>query len=127
LSAGTVPPRITIHLDLVDLDVSVPLSLTVGISVNELITNALKHAFGPDDTGTISVTLERNEDTFCVSVCDDGRGYPDDIDEHALGFGMTVVRGLAEQHAGTVRFENRSLPGGGTVACGSITFPLIRG
>jgi PAS domain S-box-containing protein len=126
LSAGTVPPTIAVALDLVDLDVPVPLSLTVGISVNELITNALKHAFGPDNTGTIAVSLSVTDDSFEVSVCDDGRGYPDDIGERELGFGMTVVRGLAEQHDGTVRFENRSLPERPTGACGSITFPLSR-
>jgi len=124
LSAGTVPPSVTFNLDLADLDVSVPLSLTVGISVNELITNALKHAFDPEGSGTISVSLTVNHDSFRVSVCDDGRGYPDDIEKRELGFGMTVVRGLAEQHAGTVRFENRLLPSGSSGACGSITFPL---
>lgn len=88
---------------------AVPLALIV----NELVTNALKHAFSPAKSGTVSVMLEHRADhALTLDVMDEGQGLPDGFDPRAGGLGMQIVTGLAAQIGGV--FEVDSRPAGGT-------------
>lgn len=88
---------------------AVPLALIV----NELVTNALKHAFSPAQSGTVSVRLEHGADhALTLDVIDEGQGLPDGFDPRAGGLGMQIVTGLAAQIGGV--FEVESRPTGGT-------------
>ena len=79
-------------------DVAADAATVMGLVVSELITNAVRHAFGPQG-GTIRVTLEAaDEDRMCLTVHDDGRGLPDGFDLTAgSGLGMRVVSAYARQ------------------------------
>ena len=80
------------------LDKAVPL----GLIANELVTNALKHAFPDGSTGTISVALTRQADgSIRLSVADTGIGIADDV--RGDGVGMSLVNGLARQIGGHVQ------------------------
>jgi PAS domain S-box-containing protein len=48
----------------------------LGIILNELVTNAFKYAFDGQNSGTIRITLKRNNAKACMSVHDDGKGLP---------------------------------------------------
>ncbi|MGP9818831.1 sensor histidine kinase [Salinarimonas sp. NSM] len=65
-------------------------AVALGIIANELITNALKHAF-PDGTGRITVSLRTREGAVMLEVADDGRGLPT---EDAGGLGGLLVRSM---------------------------------
>jgi PAS domain S-box-containing protein len=79
---------------------------SVGIIVNELITNAMKHAFAGRAGGLIAVEASLEAGRVRLSVRDDGIGIPAAFDfAAASGFGLTLVRMLAEQLGGTVRLE----------------------
>ena len=56
--------------------VSINVALSVGLLVNELLTNSFKHAFADRGSGLISVECLRNEDHYTVVVADDGAGLP---------------------------------------------------
>lgn len=56
----------------IELDKAVPF----GLIVNELVTNALKHAFPDDRPGTISVDFAREGGAYVLQVSDDGVGDP---------------------------------------------------
>lgn len=74
-------------------------AIPLGLIANEFATNSLKYAFG-DGGGTISLTLERNEDRTVVLVLeDDGRGLPKEEDRQASGSGtgMSLIDALARQ------------------------------
>jgi len=77
---------------------------TVGIIVNELLTNALKYAFPGAATGRIVVTAQCVGQTVTVVVQDNGAGIPPSHPGH--GFGLRLVTMLSESLDGTVRFEN---------------------
>jgi PAS domain S-box-containing protein len=82
-------------------EVSLPISAAIpcGLIVNELISNALKHAFPEGRQGRIAVDL-RNEEgrTIVLSVRDDGVGLPVEFDlERAATLGLQLVRLLADQ------------------------------
>jgi PAS domain S-box-containing protein len=57
---------------------SINVALPMGLVVNELLTNAFKHAFGGRGHGVITVEcLRRDEASYRVVVADDGLGLPD--------------------------------------------------
>jgi len=77
----------------------------VALIVNELITNAVKHAFG-DGAGTVTVTLCRTgPDQAEISVADDGAPLPADALTARAGLGLKLVRGLANQLGGELAVE----------------------
>jgi two-component system, chemotaxis family, CheB/CheR fusion protein len=86
---------------------------TVGLIVNELITNAMKYAFrdnvtqdSRNQTGTLHVATEYVGDSIEIRVEDNGPGMPDSNDSGSTsGFGITMVQALTEQLNGTIRFE----------------------
>ena len=80
-----------------------PVSLTVtqaipcGLLLNELITNAYKHAF-PENKGVIEIKLQKEGNTATLTVKDDGIGLPDDFDfEESSSLGITLVNTLIDQ------------------------------
>jgi len=74
-------------------------AISLALIVNELVTNAVKHAFPNDHEGHIFVRLVRQDaNTALVSVRDDGIGLPPDFDlSMSKGLGMRIVAVLAKQ------------------------------
>lgn len=100
-----------------DLDRAVTLSLLA----NELILNALKHAFIERAAGKISVCL-RARPRVEMTVQDDGRGLPPGFDaKEDGGLGLELVRAMVQQIAGEAVILNDS--SGGTSA--TISFPPL--
>ena len=57
-----------------DLNIDVDTLIPLGLIVNELISNALKHAFPGDTKGTITVGLTESNGRLLLTVDDDGVG-----------------------------------------------------
>jgi two-component sensor histidine kinase len=98
----------------VDLERAVPL----GLLVNELMANALKHAFPEGRRGRVAVGLHAAQGGWQLTVEDDGIGLPD---LPKGGIGLMLVRGLARQLDGAV--ETARGETGGTVV--RVTFPGV--
>ena len=70
-------------------------AVSMGLIVNELVTNAFKYAFPDERGGTVNVMLQRvNDGKLALVVEDNGNGCPEDSKE---GLGSRIVRLLAEQ------------------------------
>ncbi|MBB4657725.1 sensor histidine kinase [Parvularcula dongshanensis] len=70
----------------------------LGLIVSEFVTNAVRHAFGPDG-GTIRVVLQKAAVGYRLTVADDGCGLPDGFDPAAAhGLGMRVVASYAARN-----------------------------
>jgi len=83
----------------------------LGIVVNELLTNCMKHSFEGRDKGLIRVSARLAGDRVSFEVHDDGIGLPESIDfENTTGFGLSLVRLLTLQLEGSLSLER----GGGT-------------
>jgi PAS domain S-box-containing protein len=85
---------------LLDLDQMNPLAL---IS-NEIMVNALKHAFNGRENGHISISVKENCEIVKISIKDDGVGISPDIDLNKPdGFGLELVQNLVDQLKGKMK------------------------
>lgn len=84
-------------------DIALPLEVAVpfGLSVNELVVNAVKYAYPDGASGEIRVTLRRSGGTLTLSVADDGVGLRPAGPDDRLGTGFELVGLLAEQLGGS--------------------------
>ena len=87
-----------------NIDTSIPL----GIIVNELISNAYKHAFTIKDKGEIAIQLIKDSAiTSKIIVSDNGKGLPEGFDlENTSSMGLKLVRILVRQMRGELSFLN---------------------
>jgi PAS domain S-box-containing protein len=96
-----------------DLDTAIP----CGMIINELVTNALKHAFPggsparQEQACTIHVLIQQDGDGYLASVADNGVGLPDGFNwRSAKTLGMQLV-GMMGEHQLQGTFETSSLAG----------------
>ena len=71
---GIMPDSITLSTELEPILVPHESAVAIGIIVNELVTNACKHAF-EDTGGSIRVKAWRDAKAAVIEVADDGRGF----------------------------------------------------
>jgi PAS domain S-box-containing protein len=78
--------------------VSVNTALSVGLVVNELLTNSFKHAFGGRGHGVITVACLRDGDSrYRIVIADDGKGLPEGVTWPVPGkIGALIVQTLRE-------------------------------
>jgi len=90
---------------LLDINSAIP----CGLIINELVMNALKHAFPGGRKGEIIVSLRPSgDDRFILSVSDDGVGFPAGLDFHKTEtLGMQLVTMLVDQLDGTISLERK--------------------
>lgn len=97
-----------VDLKIEAMDVSLPVDRAIpcGLIVNELITNALKHAFPNGRQGSIQVRLAAQNQQTTLTVRDDGAGFPRDVDfRQSRSLGLQLVCTLANQLGGTISLE----------------------
>jgi two-component sensor histidine kinase/CheY-like chemotaxis protein len=87
----------------VDLNTAVPLSLIA----NELVVNAIKHAYAGRNEGELRVELRGGEEHNELCVADDGTGLPAGVEPMTTPtLGMRIVRSLARQIRGEVHIDS---------------------
>jgi len=110
--AGTIvevypaPAGLRVELDADEFALSPKQLFPLGIVLNELVTNALKHAFAPGTTDAprLDISLRRKDGRVELTVSDNGRGFPEgSIKRKPGGFGLSLVSMLAEQLGGEFR------------------------
>jgi two-component sensor histidine kinase len=111
LQASICPPGVTIERSLEPHALLVADATPLCLLVNELVTNAVKHAFRDSLTGVVEVKLKRNGvDKIEVGVADNGAGL-DAGERTSQGLGRRIVEALAGQLRGelTVRSQNGTI------------------
>ncbi len=99
------PTRVKVVVEVEPIEVPIAIAQPVVLAVNELVLNALRHAFPGERGGTISVSLDHVDGTLRAVVTDDGVGLPAG---HARsgGFGMKLVHMMAAKIGGELRMES---------------------
>lgn len=94
---------ISLNIEVSDVRLGVDTGIPCGLIVNELVSNALKHAFPDGRSGQITVSLQRTNGTYVLSVKDDGVGFPKDVDfRNTPSLGLQLVNTLTTQLEGEV-------------------------
>jgi len=100
------------------VDQAIPCALIV----NEILSNAFKHAFRGKNQGTLEVSVKQADDHIKIVIRDDGIGIPKNVDVYrGTSLGLKLIRSLAQQLSGTVTIESRK----GTEV--TVEFPLRQG
>lgn len=103
---GVNPERITLAMHVDQIELSVDAAISCGLIVNELVSNALKHAFTGRDKGTIEIAMRADGDGALLEVMDDGVGLPEGLElGHPNTLGLRLVSILAEQVQGQLEVD----------------------
>jgi two-component sensor histidine kinase len=100
-ASGSSPGAVKLEIEVGEVALAVDKAIPCGLILNELLTNALKHAFPQERRGTVRVELHQTAaGSVRLAVKDDGVGLPADLDvRQSDTLGMQLVRTLAEQLA----------------------------
>jgi two-component sensor histidine kinase len=107
-SYGVESERIRVHTDVEDVNLNLDAALPCGLLVNEVITNALKHAFPEGRGGEVRIVLrERLPGAAGLELSDDGVGLPEGLDwATSRSLGLRLIRELARQLSATLDIES---------------------
>lgn len=101
---GSGRTEIRLRLELETVVISVDKAAPIALMLNELVTNALKHAFSDGRPGKLTVTVEPDGDDIRLEVSDNGDGMSGrSIDPKS--FGQRLIRTLARQLGATVEWH----------------------
>jgi two-component sensor histidine kinase len=106
-SYGVDPSRIRLQLDLAPVPLDLNRAVPLGLLLNELVSNTLKHAFPDGRRGAVTVRLRLESDgRVHFTVADDGIGFPPNLDlkqRHSLG--LQLIQLLSRQVGGVIVFD----------------------
>lgn len=103
--------NIQLHLDLASVRLSIDQAIPCGLIVNELVSNALTHAFPDGRAGEVRVELNATQDTagWRLRVADNGVGMPEDFElstlSHLTSLGLQLVFDLTRQLGGQLAIK----------------------
>jgi PAS domain S-box-containing protein len=102
---GLIELKINAENILLDINTAIPL----GLIVNELITNSLKHAFPKGMKGEIIVDFHPINDHYEFTVKDNGIGFPEDLDyQNTDSLGLQIVNSLTDQIDGEIELDRNN-------------------
>ena len=108
ISYQITPGQISLQTDIDSVVLNVDQGIACGLIINELISNALKHAFPNNQTGEISISLHKNKNyDIEIRIGDNGIGLADNINwDTTTSLGLSLVYDLVtEQLEGSVTIE----------------------
>ena len=94
---------ISVQLNCSDDTLNIEKSVPLGLLVNEVVTNAIKHAFN-EQGGTIIISYSEADGVSVLAVEDNGIGY--DRATPRTGIGSMIIEGLVRQLQGTMQRQN---------------------
>ncbi|MGI0118980.1 PAS domain S-box protein [Zooshikella sp. RANM57] len=103
--------QINVEMNIVKAQLPIDISIPLGLIINELCSNAIKHAFPDNLEGTIQICFkDMGNGQYQLSVTDDGIGIPESFDiEASSSLGLLLIQHLSEQLNGNLVI-NRAKP-----------------
>ncbi|MDE1148684.1 MAG: histidine kinase dimerization/phosphoacceptor domain -containing protein [Azospirillaceae bacterium] len=103
-----VAGHVTVTLDAEPVETDLTASVPVTLVLNEVMSNAFKHAYADGRGGVLKVALRRDGDDGVLTVTDDGVGMPDPTAPAAgrQSLGLLLIDAFARQLRGTFHFED---------------------
>ncbi len=110
-SYGIDAMQVVVNLDVGNVQLPIDKSIPLGLIVNELVSNTLKHAFPNKREGELNLTIRNiNQDEILFAIEDSGVGIDKEFDfDHSTTLGLSLVQTLVDQLGGTLEIR-RSNP-----------------
>lgn len=94
--------KITEHYDELG-NIKISAIIPFGIILNELITNAIQHAFKSHNNPSICINMYKQDDKIILNIHDNGKGFEEYQKD---GLGIELIKLLVEQINGEISFQN---------------------
>jgi two-component sensor histidine kinase len=99
--------KVRLILNLEKINLSLDNSIPAGLIINELITNAIKHAFVSLPKGQITINLKSENNTVYLEVKDNGIGFDSSVDfKNTNSLGLQLVNTLVDQIGAELVFRS---------------------
>ncbi len=109
LASNPSSKKIAIQYDIVPVNIPIDESVTVGLVINEAVTNAIKHAFAEQEAGTIIVSCTKLGSTILIVIQDNGKGLDEEIvSGNKSGFGMKLLKSLGTKLGAQTTISNNN-------------------
>ncbi len=105
VGAYGVQTRVSVTVAMESFELDVDSAIPIGLIVNELITNSLKHAFPDGRFGKIQITLKKTGTLLQLDVIDDGVGQVIATGATGKGFGSHLIALLTKQLDGKMELN----------------------
>lgn len=89
--------KIALNLDIQEMELDVDTMVPLGLILNELVSNCLKHAFPDNRSGSIFVSLEHKSDNLHLKVKDNGIGTTLVELEESNSFGNRLIKAFSQK------------------------------
>ncbi len=107
-SHGDIARKVTLHMEFDPIMTDINVAIPFGLIINELVSNALKHAFPGEMKGVITLCGRVENGGIVVSVEDDGIGFPEGFDwRDSPTLGLHLVPTLVRQLNGRIDQVNK--------------------
>lgn len=105
----TDPGKVRLIMNLENLMVDINTTVPLGLIVNELLTNSMKHGFIEGKEGEILIDFHKEDETFVLIVGDTGVGFPEDLDfRNTSTLGLQLVNNLTSQLDGKIELNKNN-------------------
>ena len=104
------PSQVDLKIDVKDINFDIDTSIVLGIIVNELCTNALKHAFPDGRKGELKIDFKRSDnENYLLTVSDNGAGLSEDLDmDKTNSMGFLLIKSMLKQLDGKLEIDRSS-------------------
>jgi PAS domain S-box-containing protein len=110
MNSSQLDTHIETRVEVDHININLDMAIPMGLIINELVTNSLKHAFRGRNAGLITVSMHPGADhRYYLTIQDDGVGLPADYtNRSATTLGTQLVRVLVGQLGGSMTVSGKN-------------------
>jgi two-component sensor histidine kinase/CheY-like chemotaxis protein len=109
LTSYKLSEKIVPVIEIGDINLNLETAILCGLIINELVSNSLKYAFKPTETGEVYISLNLIDNRYELVISDNGMGFPQDLDfKNTESLGLQLVNNITDQLDGEIELD-RSL------------------
>ncbi len=105
--------QVKIEKDVEDICVSAKTAMSLGLIINEVATNAVKHGFSGKDEAVFPVKLNKNDENnqYELILSNTGKPFPENVHlENSETLGLRLIGALVAQIDGTIKLQKAPHP-----------------
>lgn len=99
--------NISIEFEVEEILMDIEMVVPMGLILNELVTNSIKHAFKDVSSGSINIHIIKDEGNIVIDYADNGCGLPfDEIPKKSNSLGMEIIKSFADKLEAEITIDN---------------------